>query len=81
MNADNIVLYKPVVCEDYLVEMQSDVTSIVDWVDMCGLYLNLKEDEVPGHVRKHHPTSSSFTVFNTSIEQVPSFNSLGVLLK
>ena len=77
MYTDDIVYYKPVLCEDDLVEMQSDVTTMADWVDTCGLHLNLKKTKCLVILRKHHPPSPPFTVSNTSIEQVPSFSPLG----
>ena len=77
------MLYKPVLCEDDLVVMQSDVTMIVDLVDTCGLHLNLKKTKCLVILIKHHPPPPpppSFTVSNTSIEQVPSFCYLGVMI-
>ena len=79
MYAEDIMLYRPVLYEDDVVEMQADVTMIVDWVAMYGLHLNLKKTKCLVISRKHHPSSPSFTVYNTSIKQVPSFCSLGVM--
>ena len=52
---------------------------IVDWVNRYGLHLNLKTKCLVIS-RKHRPSTPSLTVSNTSIEQVPSFYSLGVMV-
>ena len=80
MYADDIVIYKTILCNEDAISFQSDVCLVVDWIESNQLRLNSQKTKFMLISREHQPPIISISINGIPVEQVASFRYLGVIL-
>lgn len=78
--ADDILLYKPILCEEDEIALQSDINIIINWINDASLKLNASKTKLLLVSRQKLPPTLSLFVNQEQIQQVDSVVYLGVTL-
>jgi len=80
MYADDIVFWKPILCDEDLSALQDDISSISEWVSSSGLRLNATKSKCLVISRKSNPPRPTIRVKGNILELVSSHKYLGVTI-
>ena len=70
--ADDILLYKPILCEEDEIALQSDINIIINWINDASLKLNASKTKLLLVSRQKLPPTLSLLVNQEQIQQVDS---------